>query len=198
MDGVPVRISRAGAFQLGTLAAVFARAFRDDPMMRWSLVGTQEPEEVLVRCFTFFLERVLDAGLVWSTEDGNGVAVWMPPGSGDGWQEHPWSQPRILELSEDGGERYESFWEWVEDHIPPEPLWLLDTIAVEPRVQGQGYGRALIGAGQSQAALGDCGAFLSTGTERNVPIYQKCGFRIVDHADAPDGGPPVWFMRWDP
>jgi hypothetical protein len=25
-----------------------------------------------------------------------------------------------------------------------------------------------------------------------------CGFRVYHEADAPDGGPRVWFMRWDP
>jgi GNAT superfamily N-acetyltransferase len=197
MPGNPLDISRAERFRLGSLAPMFARAFRDDPMMRWSLVGAQEPEEVLHQCFTYFLERALDLGMVWSSADAHGAAVWMPPGIGDGWEEHPWSQPRILELSEDGGGRYESFWEWIESHIPEEPLWLLDSIAVDPQVQGRGYGRALIESGQSLAALAGRGAFLSTGTHGNVAIYQKCGFRIVDHVDAPDGGPHVWFMRWD-
>jgi hypothetical protein len=41
------------------------------------------------------------------------------------------------------------------------------------------------------------GAFLSTGTPGNVPIYERCGFRVIEEADAP-GGPHIWFMRADP
>ncbi len=41
-------------------------------------------------------------------------------------------------------------------------------------------------------------AFLSTGTRRNVDIYGRSGFRVVDEADAPGGGPRIWFMRRDP
>jgi len=41
-------------------------------------------------------------------------------------------------------------------------------------------------------------AFLSTGTRRNVEIYGRSGFRVVDEADAPGGGPRIWFMRRDP
>jgi GNAT superfamily N-acetyltransferase len=198
MRRAPIEISPAGRDRLGRLASVFARAFVDDPMMRWSLVGTQEPLELLDRCFTYFLERALDWDVVWETADANGAAVWIPPGRSEAWEEHPWSQQRILELSEDGGGRYESFWDWIESHIPDEPLWLLDSIAVDQQVQGQGYGRAMIELGLAKAAFTGCGAILSTGTERNVAIYKKCGFSVVDHLDAPDGGPHIWFMRWNP
>ncbi len=30
------------------------------------------------------------------------------------------------------------------------------------------------------------------------PIYERSGFRVVEDVDAPDGGPHIWFMRWDP
>lgn len=65
-------------------------------------------------------------------------------------------------------------------------------------VQGRGIGRALIEAGLAQARRDGIGAFLSTGTAANVAIYGRCGFRVIDEADAPDGGPRIWFMRRDP
>ncbi len=198
MRRVPVEISSAGYGQRDALGAVFARAFVDDQMMRWSLLGSQGSEELLNRCFVYFLDIALDLGLVWETSDSNGAAVWIPPGSCAVEEEHPWSQRRILDLSDDGGIRYRSFWSWIESHIPDEPLWLLDSIAVDPRFQGRGYGRALIEVGLSRAGEAGCGAILSTATVRNLPIYTSCGFRVVDQADAPDGGPHVWFMRWDP
>jgi predicted N-acetyltransferase YhbS len=58
-------------------------------------------------------------------------------------------------------------------------------------------GAALIGAGLSQAAAAGVPAFLSTGTRRNVDIYRRSGFRVVEEADAPGGGPHIWFMRRD-
>jgi GNAT superfamily N-acetyltransferase len=198
MNGAPVEISHAGRSRLASLSSIFARAFVDDPMMRWSLLGERDPEELLNLCFTYFLEIALDLGLVWEAGDANGAAVWIPPGSSDHWVEHPWSQPRILELSDDGGGRYDAFWTWVESHIPDEPLWHLDSIAVDPLVQGKGYGRSLIEVGQSMAAATGFGAILSTGTERNVLIYKRYDFHIVDYVDAPNGGPHIWFMRWEP
>jgi len=41
-------------------------------------------------------------------------------------------------LTDDGGRRYDAFWEWVDSRTPDEPLWLLDSIAVAPTRQGQG------------------------------------------------------------
>jgi GNAT superfamily N-acetyltransferase len=101
-------------------------------------------------------------------------------------------------MAEDGGQRYEAFWDWVATHDPTEPLWQLDSIAVEPKLQGRGIGSALIEAGLAMAGADRIGAFLSTGTQENVAIYGRCGFRVYDEVDAPDGGPRIWFMRWDP
>jgi hypothetical protein len=52
-------------------------------------------------------------------------------------------------------------------------------------------------AGQARAQADGVGAFLSTGTARNVSIYERRGFRVVEDLDAPGGGPHIWFMRWD-
>jgi GNAT superfamily N-acetyltransferase len=127
-----------------------------------------------------------------------GAAVWVPPDRSEVWPERPWNQPRIHALTADGGRRYDAFWDWVDAHNPDEPLWQLDSIAVEPMAQGRGFGAALIAAGLALAEADGVGAFLSTGTPRNVSIYGRCGFRVVEDADAPGGGPHIWFMRWDP
>lgn len=198
MDRPPIRISLAGADRLALLAPVFGRAFVDDPMLRWSLVGTQDPTERFTRCFAHFLEVALDLDLVWEANPAVGAAVWIPPGECRVWEDHPWNLRRILELSDDGGTRYDSFWSWIDAHSPDEPLWQLDSIAVEPKSQGRGYGRALIQTGLARSASDGVGAFLSTGAERNVSLYSKHGFRVVEHLDAPDDGPHIWFMRWEP
>ena len=52
---------------------------------------------------------------------------------------HPWSHPQIIAVAEDGW-RYEAFWDWVGCHHPAQPVWLLDSIAVEPAAQGRGLG----------------------------------------------------------
>ena len=193
-----IAVTVAGPDRLTALAPVFGHAFVDDPMMGWTMGGVAGSIDRFTPCFAAFLAQALGHGVVWEAGAAHGAAVWIPPGRFDEWEVHPWNQPRILELTADGGRRYDDFWRWIDEHAPEDPRWLLDSIAVEPVLQGRGYGAALINAGLERARSNGVGAHLSTGTERNVAIYGSFGFRVVEDVDAPDHGPHIWFMRWDP
>jgi GNAT superfamily N-acetyltransferase len=192
-------VARAGPERLDVLASTFGRAFVNEPMMLWPMGLAGDVADPLTRCFRYFLEAALGLGVVWEVADSEGAAVWVGPPQADAWEAtNPWDQARIDALTDDGGRRYERFWAWVDSRTPDEPLWLLDSIAVSPACQGRGLGSALIAAGLTRAAAAGLPAFLSTGTRRNVDIYGRSGFRVVDEADAPGGGPHIWFMRRDP
>ena len=198
VDHPQIAVRPAGADRLPVLASLFGRAFVDEPMMCWPMGAVPDRVESFTRCFALFLEAGLEEGLVSEADKAIGASVWIPPGRFESWADHPWNQPRIHALTEDGGLRYDEFWRWVETRSPSEPLWQLDSIAVDPRLQGQGIGGALILEGQARARAEGMGAFLSTGTKRNVSIYERYGFRLTGDAHAPEGGPRIWFMRWDP
>jgi GNAT superfamily N-acetyltransferase len=193
-----IAVTPAGADRLSVLASVFGRAFVDEPMMCWPIGDGVDRIARFTRCFAVFLEGALKLRLVSEAGNASGASVWIPPDTFTSWVDHPWNQARIHVLSKDGGRRYDDFWRWVEARSPSLPLWQLDSIAVDPALQGQGIGGALILEGQARARAAGMGAFLSTGTERNVSIYGRYGFRVIDDAFAPDGGPRIWFMRWDP
>jgi predicted N-acetyltransferase YhbS len=69
---------------------------------------------------------------------------------------------------------------------------------VAPDCQGRGIGSALIQFGLDRARTDETPVFLETASPRNVPLYERLEFRVVEDSDAPGGGPHVWFMRWDP
>jgi GNAT superfamily N-acetyltransferase len=104
----------------------------------------------------------------------------------------------IHDVTDDGGRRHERFWEWVASKIPPEPLWHLDSVAVEPGWQGRGIGSALVEFGLELTRESDRAVNLESGTPRNVPLYERLGFHDLVEADSPERGPHVWFMRRDP
>jgi ribosomal protein S18 acetylase RimI-like enzyme len=193
-----IAVSPAGADRLPVLATVFGRAFVDEPMMRWPMGEVDDPVECFTGCFALFLQVALELGLVSEAGNACGAAVWIPPDRFESWPDHPWNQPQIHALTDDGGRRYDEFWRWIESRSPSDRLWQLDSIAVDPRLQGRGFGGALIVKGQDRARTEGLGAFLSTGTERNVSIYGRYGFRVIDDEYAPNSGPRIWFMRWDP
>jgi predicted N-acetyltransferase YhbS len=89
-------------------------------------------------------------------------------------------------------------WEWIADNFLDEPFWYLDHIGVDADHRGGGVGTALIQHGLAFAERDGVPAFLETGRPGNVAYYERRGFRTITDADAPGGGPHIWFMRYDP
>ncbi len=64
------------------------------------------------------------------------------------------------------------------ERFTEEPVWVLDTIAVEADAGRQGLGGALVAAGLRAAARSGHGCFVLTHNPRNVRFYEKCGFTL--------------------
>lgn len=185
--------------RLPAAAGVMGRGFLDDPMMRWSVGNDRASRQGLEDLFTAYFRVVnppnVESGWMWETEDGAGAAVWLPPDATAAFAEaDEATRPAIAALTTDGGKRYDAFWDWLNTHIPDEPVWFLDQIAVEPKRQGEGIGRALIEHGLAMSQAAGQGAYLETGNELNVAYYERFGFRVHEEGDTPGGGPHIWFM----
>jgi len=166
--------------------------------MWWPLGRGDDLEERCIRAFSFFVEGIVAFDMVWEATPGLGAAIWVPPDAHDAWDEAQRSDTRAYELTDDGGRRYTEFWGWIESRMLADRLWLLDSIGVAPELQGRGIGRALLDHGLARVRESGTGVQLHTGTPGNVPLYERFGFRVFDDANAPGGGPHVWFMRRDP
>lgn len=167
-------------------------------MKRWPLGGHGDVEERFVSAFGHYIESLIRLGMVWEAGDALGALVWVPPDEMDAWHEAQLNDTRVLGLTDDGGLRFARFWDWVESKVPADPVAHLDAVGVEPAAQGRGIGSTLIEFGLDRARGSGHSVFLETGSSRNVPLYERHGFEVVEDADAPDGGPHIWFMRWDP
>jgi ribosomal protein S18 acetylase RimI-like enzyme len=175
--------------EVPVLAALLAEAFVDDAIMIWTTPGEARRERI--RAFFEDLDaRTAASGWLWTVEGGAGVALWVPPGTGDAFDELTFS-------FEDAGAEYDSFWGWAEGQRPAEPHWYLDHIAVEPRSRGSGVGVALVEHGLGLARADGVPAFLCTSREDNIGFYERRGFAVEHEGDAPEGGPYIWFMRAD-
>jgi ribosomal protein S18 acetylase RimI-like enzyme len=38
-------------------------------------------------------------------------------------------------------------------------------------------------------------AYAESSNQRNVPLYQRFGFEVIQEISLPDGGPTLWTMR---
>jgi ribosomal protein S18 acetylase RimI-like enzyme len=196
-----VEIRQADPRRIARIAEVLGRALVTEPMLTWPLGGRSDDlEERCIRAYALYIGPLLDEGLVWETADGHGALVLVPPAQSGVWDEAltQVDDSTTRDVTDDGGRRHERFYGWVASRIPPEPLWHLDSVAVEPGWQGRGIGSALVAFGLQQTRDSNTAVILETGTARNVPLYERHGFHVVEEADSPEGGPHVWFMRREP
>jgi GNAT superfamily N-acetyltransferase len=183
---------------LDVICRTLAKAFVDEPMSTWPFDGVTDPARAIEESFRRWDADNIELGIVFEIAAGAGAAVWVPPELADRWTElERLARPDIYVLTADNGVRFERMWEWVEAHEPTEPAWHLDRVGVDPASRGQGLGTALIELGLRRAAEAGVPAFLETATEGNVSMYASLGFQVYDEGNAPDGGPQIWFMRYD-
>jgi GNAT superfamily N-acetyltransferase len=194
MDHAEVVPELAVPADVPSLVVTCADAFSDDAMIHWPM--PEATPAMLQELFRVILEPYVEFGALWKISGCDGGAAWLPPGVAGRFDEIEQSaRAAINPLTDDGGVRYATFWDWLGAHLPAQPSWFLDLVAVAPAAQGRGLGRRLVMHGLDLARADGCPAFLETGTPRNVPFYQSLGFQIVDEQRAPDGGPLIWFMQ---
>ena len=148
------------------------------------------------------LHRVAEAdGWIWVVGEGRveGMAMWVPPDPNGRYANVLAAiDDEVAELAGVLKSRYDTFWEWVEAHRPPQPHWYLEHIAVDAEARGRGLGRALIEHGLSSADAEGVTSWLVTSKPDNLPMYERFGFAVEAAEDAPEGGPHLWFMARDP
>jgi len=182
--------------RLPAMAAVLARAFADDPMIRWPLLPAGEDLGARIeQTFGSIYHGIVDLGLIWEAGDGDGFAVWIAPGMADQmFESDAAARSLVAPLTDDDAARYDVLWSWIETHTPDD-VWYLDVLGVDPAKQGMGIGSALIRFGLERAASDGVDAFLETAVEANVAYYERFGFRTVFDGRASEEAPHIWFMR---
>lgn len=182
---------------LPSVARLFGAAFADDAMLRWPLPPGATAED-LATLFAILLDVYWPLDTI-SVIGDDAAAVWLPPAEAARFAEIEGPTRELIRpLTDDEGARYDAFWDWLGDHVPDEPCWFLDILAVEASARGRGLGGRLIEHGLVRAQADELPAFLETGVRDNVALYERFGFRVIDELAAPGGGPTIWFLRADP
>ena len=199
IDGSDIR--KIGGDDVPTVARALARAFEDDPVMSWVFRDDSRRLAVLERAFALFLRRIwLPEGECYTTNRLLGAALWLPP---DKWHLGVLDQLRLLPamISVTGRNlpRLFAVLNLIEKKHPKQPgHYYLAVLGVEPEHQGRGFGSALM-----QPVLARCDreripAYLESSKRRNVVLYERHGFRVVEELRLPKNGPPIWRMWREP
>ena len=190
-------IRRAVAGDAEQLADCLARAFSDDPGFAHLLPDSRSRTERLRVFFeTELREIALPRGLVWTTEEVVGAAVWAAPGQ---WQVPLGTTLRELRpmMRVFGGRLPIALWSRLrmDSRHPRRPAhWYLAMMGVVPDWQGRGLGSALMRPGLEEIDAARLPAYLETSTLRARALYERNGFTVTGEMNLPADGPPIWLM----
>jgi ribosomal protein S18 acetylase RimI-like enzyme len=199
IDGSDIR--KIAGDDVPSVARALARAFEDDPVMSWVFRDETQRLARLERAFELFMRRIwLPEGECYTTDRRIGAALWLPPGK---WHLGVLAQLRLLPalISVTGSNlpRLFAALNTIEKKHPKQPgHYYLAVLGIEPEHQGRGFGGALM-----QPVLGRCDreripAYLESSKRRNIALYERHGFRVVEELKLPKDGPPIWRMWRDP
>jgi GNAT superfamily N-acetyltransferase len=167
--------------------ATLTLAFSADPANRWCWPASSE----FLAAFPAFVRalggRSFAVQSAFEIADVAGVALWLPPGIEPDEAE----MTSVIQQTVHGSRRsavYDVIEEMGRCH-PTVPHWYLPFVGVEPMHQGRGLGAALL-----QRVLRLCDserlpAYLESTNARNIPFYERLGFRSVGRIQA--GTSPV-------
>jgi ribosomal protein S18 acetylase RimI-like enzyme len=195
-----VQVRKAALQDVPALTEILVRAFDADPWMGWVLLKDERRTERATALMDWFIRRSMPHGHIYTTTDRTGTALWMPPGKGEMnllqqlafvFDLAPVTGLRRLPTRMIGLQAFQ------EKH-PKQPHWYLALIGTDPSFQGKGIGSALM-----QPILQVCDeegipAYVETGNERNLPFYERYGFKVMQPFQFPFSGPQVWLMWREP
>jgi GNAT superfamily N-acetyltransferase len=199
IDGSDIR--KLAADDVSRIVTALAHAFEDDPVMSWIFPDDSKRLSYLEKAFGLFLRKIwLPQEECYATERLFGAALWLPPGK---WHLGVGEQlrlfPSMISVTGRNLPRLISVLNLMEKKHPKDPAhYYLAVLGVEPAFQGRGFGGALMQPVLARCDREGISAYLESSKRRNVVLYERHGFRVVEELRLPKDGPPIWRMWRDP
>jgi GNAT superfamily N-acetyltransferase len=183
---------------------MMGEAFLNDPMWTYLVPDDTRRARVVPLSMNILVRYSSLYGEIYTTPDLDGIACWLPPGETSpifsrllriGIRSAPW------QLGWTGFRRYiavENYCEKVHKRIVPGRHWYVWGLGVKPSRQGQGIGGMLMQPVLARAEADGLPCYLETTNEKNVPFYEKHGFKVVCNGKVPRHGLRAWAMLREP
>jgi ribosomal protein S18 acetylase RimI-like enzyme len=175
---------------------VLARAFEVEPFARYALRKDEHRERAFKDVFDIaFCQLTQPHDENWIAGDGDGAALWTPPGK---WQVAR-ALTRVHRLIGCAGVTRIPHILGVlnrvdQGHPTKPPHFYLFALGVDPSKQGRGIGSALLKASFERIDAANAPAYLETSLEANRRLYERHGFRVQKELQLGGGAPVVWHM----
>ncbi|MDX6642727.1 MAG: hypothetical protein QOD76_689 [Solirubrobacteraceae bacterium] len=180
------------------LGRMLARAFDDDPVMRWMFPRDDRRPQALGRFFSIRARQMIGQEQIYTTDDLAGAALWALP---DRWHVDARDvlglSPTLPAIGWRIGRVLRGLSLIEQRHPDAPPHFYLATLGTDPAHQSEGIGSALIAPVLQLCDQDGLGAYLESSKERNIAFYARHGFRVREEVRMPHG-PPVWLMWREP
>lgn len=187
--------------EIDRVTEMMARAFDDDPVVNY-LVKQDERLSQRVRRFMrlALVPLTFRYGETYVSDGFEGAAYWNPPG---GRPTGRWNDlrllPRLVRVAGTAGlPRAVEAFELMERKHPTEPHYYLFAMGVDPPMQGRGIGTKLMAPVLERCDREGVPAYLESTNARNLPLYERHRFSVVEEVALPKGGHPIWPMWREP
>jgi GNAT superfamily N-acetyltransferase len=181
----------AGDAEVDHAIATLVLAFGAYPVARWMY---DDPHQYLLhipRLFRALGKSSFAAAAAQRTDDGLGVALWLPPGvhGDDGPLEAVITESMVGEKQAEVAAVFER----TEHYRPTEPHWYLSLIGVEALHRNKGCGAVLLQHRLRQCDQQHLPAYLWSSNPLNTSLYERHGFAIAGKIRV-GSSPPIFPM----
>jgi ribosomal protein S18 acetylase RimI-like enzyme len=189
--------------QFAAARVILTRAFIDYPLMKYANVRLARRRPGVATLYGAIVRDSLRHGEVHVSAGVEGACCWLPPGVGLPALARQ-VRSGMLGLPFDFGwagfQRLVNFDELqrrLHERHAIGPHWFLATIGVDPAHQGRGIGSALLAPALARADEQRTSCYLETHADDNVRLYERHGFRVMEHIENP-ASVPLWAMLRPP
>ena len=173
------------------IIGVITMAFANDPAGRRLYPDAAQYLKFCPAFIRLYGGPAFDHGGAHFTPGYAGAALWLPPGvHGD---DEAMTDLLNRSVAASARDELDAVYTAMHDHHPPEPHWFLPLIGVDLVSQRQGHGTALLEFGVTQCDRDGKLAYLDSTNPKNIPLYERFGFEVLDTIEI-GGHPPVFPM----
>ncbi|MFN8615683.1 MAG: GNAT family N-acetyltransferase [Dehalococcoidia bacterium] len=199
-EPIAATVRKVTAADRKQLTAAMARAFDDDPIANWFAAQDKRRARRIYDFMDVAYRITAPGGELYTTDALQGGAYWSAPGK---WKMGMLQQVMLLPAMV-----RTATWRRVpaimgglnaiEKKHPHEPHYYLLALGVEPDLQGHGIGTQLMAPVLARCDKERVPAYLESSKEKNLPLYERNGFKVTEELVVPNGGPKIWLMWRDP